>query len=105
MTDRLCASSNQFGTAPTHIVVVIPRCGRFIGRAGDRIPDIAPGRPPHHAVLTVIAARKAAWLLQFLRPSLRRAVTASLLSAMKTAVAEQRCANLVGATRLWPGIA
>jgi hypothetical protein len=31
----------------------------------------------HHAVLTVTAARKAAWLLQFLRPSLRRpAVTA-----------------------------
>jgi hypothetical protein len=40
-------------------------------------------------VLTVTAARKAVWLLQFLRPSLRSAVTASLLSPMKIAAAEE----------------
>jgi len=42
MTEPDCASSNQCDTAPTHIVVVVPGYGRFTGRAGDRIPDIAP---------------------------------------------------------------
>lgn len=32
---------------------------------------------PHHALLTITAARKAVWLLQFLGPSLRDAVTAA----------------------------
>jgi hypothetical protein len=37
------------------------------------------GATHHHAVLTAKAARKAAWLLQFFRPSLRSAVTAGVL--------------------------
>jgi hypothetical protein len=49
------------------------------------------------------SARKTVWLLQFRRPSLRSAVTASLLSPMKTAAAEQRCDNLL--TQLASGLA
>lgn len=46
----------------------------------------------HHAVLTVTAARKVAWLLQFLRPSLRFAVTASVLQ-------EAHCSSANGLLR------
>jgi hypothetical protein len=42
MTDCHCASSNQCGTVPVRIVVAVARFGRFTGRAGDRILDIAP---------------------------------------------------------------
>jgi hypothetical protein len=43
MTDCHCASSNQCGTVAVRIVVAVGRrFGRFTGRAGDRILDIAP---------------------------------------------------------------
>ena len=32
MTEPHCASSNQCGTASTHIVVAVPRFGQFMGR-------------------------------------------------------------------------
>lgn len=61
------------------------------------------------AIITQLAGAKvscnAVWLLQLLRPSLRSAVTASLLSPMKTAAAEERRADFLGAPRRWPGIA
>jgi len=45
MTDCHCTSSNQCGTVPVRIVVAVARLGRFTGRAGDRILDIAPRSP------------------------------------------------------------
>lgn len=53
------------------------------------------------AIITQVAGAKvsckAVWLLQLLRPSLRSAVTASLLSPMKNAAAEERRADFLGA--------
>lgn len=52
----------------------------------------APGL--HHAPRTSARARKPMHLLQFRRPSLRNAVTASLLSLIKIAAAETSCADV-----------
>jgi hypothetical protein len=41
-----------------------------VGRCGGNLPS-RRSTSHHHAVSTFIAARKAAWLLQFFRPSLR----------------------------------
>jgi len=66
-------------------------------------------RRRQQAIITQVAGAnvscKAVWLLQLLRPALRSAVTAPLLSPMKTAAAEERRADFLGAPRLWLGIA
>ena len=66
-----------------------------------------PSRGPtthHHAVVTPPSARKAVWLLQFFRPSLRCAVTASV-SFLPENLQQQSmdCSLIVGAvwTHVW----
>jgi hypothetical protein len=101
-------SSRLYDSVPSTLLLQIPAFSACSGRS-----RLARGRQhlsprylkdPHHAVVTLRCALKAAWLLQFLRPSLRSAVTASAVVADEDCSSGTRWANLVGATRVRSGI-
>lgn len=92
MTARHCASSSLYVATPTRVVACsFPALSRRRQKQARRLQVAAYGVEVPQAIITQssgsASARKAVWLLQLLRPSLRRAVTASVF--LGTAAAAQ----------------